>query len=959
MGISGDVPILLLRTSDPHSGLLPVIVRGQELWRRRGFLVDVVVLRSGTSSYSEPVRERLTELLEQIGAPSTLGRTGGVHLVIADQVRDDERQLLECAARVVLDDTHGDLTRQLAAPAEPTELPPFDHVNIPPVVAATPDLPHPDDLLCDNGVGGFSPDGREYVIYLPSGSHTPAPWCNVLANDAFGCIVSESTLGFTWSLNSGENRLTPWSNDPVLDAPGEVLYLRDEEDARVWTPTPSPAGQDAACEIRHGAGYTIWTRRSHGLEQRLTVFVPPDAPVKIVRLQLRNRYHRPRQLTATYYAEWLLGALRSVADPHIVTAWDPAAPCLLAASAWNADFGERAAFLTSTLPPHGVTTDRREFLGLEGDLRAPAALRRWGLSGRAEGTTDSCGCYQVHLDVGADASAEAVFILGQGDTRQQAVELAQRWRDPADIDRAWAALQAHWDRLLGAVHVRTPDRQLDLMINRWLLYQTTASRLLARAGFYQAGGAIGFRDQLQDVLALIHGDPERTRAHILTAAAQQFEEGDVLHWWHPPSGRGVRTRCSDDLLWLPWAVASYVEATGDRTILDEAVPFLRAPVLAPYEKDRYARFERAPDRRSLFEHCERALERAVTRGAHGLPLIQAGDWNDGMDRVGAQGKGESVWLAWFAIAVMNAFASLCLNTDHAELGGRWRHRAREMARATEDSAWDGEWYVRAFDDDGQPWGSKQNDECRIDALAQSWAVLGDGADPVRSRMAVLAAGRELLDRHERLIRLLWPPFDRTPRDPGYIKAYPPGIRENGGQYTHAAAWLGLAYAELQDATRASEVLQWLNPIGRTATREDVERHRTEPYVLAADIAAVAPHAGRGGWTWYTGSAAWTWRLAVEGVLGLRLRNGCLRIEPCLPAEWDRFEAEVRHDDGILAITVEVSSELSPGRCEISVDNVRQDGVDLPFPADGLSRSVRVRIGRQQVQEPSAVAVGAR
>ena len=958
LGISGDLPILLLRTSDPHSGLLPVLVRAHELWRRRGFPVDLVVLRSGTSSYSEPLRERLTDLLEEIGAHTTLGRRGGVHLVIGDQLHQDEVRLLECAARVVLDDAHGDLVRQLVAPVEPADLPPFEPVSIPPALPPTADVQRPGDLLFDNGLGGFSPDGREYVISLTAASNTPAPWCNVLANEEFGSLVSESGLGFTWSQNSGENRLTPWNNDPVLDPPGEALYLRDEEDARVWTATPRPAGHDAACEIRHGAGYTTWTTRRHGFEQRLTAFVASDGPVKIVRLQLRNLWNRPRRVTATYYAEWLLGGLRSVADPHIVTAWDPAGPCLLASSAWSADSGERIAFLTSTLRPHGVTTDRREFVGIEGGLHLPAALRRWGLSGRAEGATDACACYQVHLDIAPEASAEAVFILGQGDTRQQALDLAQRWRDPAQIAHAWDALHTHWDHILSAVQVRTPDKALDLMVNRWWLYQTLASRVLGRAGFYQAGGAIGFRDQLQDVLALVHADPTRTRAHILACAARQFEEGDVLHWWHPPSGRGVRTRCSDDLLWLPWATSSYVEATGDRTILDEQVPFLRAPVLAAHEKDRYARFEPSPDRRSLFEHCERALEHAVTRGAHGLPLIGAGDWNDGLDRVGAHGKGESVWLAWFAIAVMNGFASLCTDTPRAELGERWRYRADEMARAIEGSAWDGEWYVRAFDDDGRPWGSRQNDECRIDALAQSWAVLSGVAEPGRARQAVLAAERELMDGRERLIRLLWPPFEQTPRDPGYIKAYPPGIRENGGQYTHAAAWLGLAYTALHDAARASRVLQWLNPITRTATREDIERHRTEPYVLAADIGAVAPHEGRGGWTWYTGSAAWTWRLAVEGVLGLRLRHGQLRIEPCLPPEWDRFEAEVRCNGGTLAITVEVSPELDPGTRELTVDGVRSEEGEVPFPAAGSSRVVRVRLGPPIAQSSPQIAVGA-
>jgi len=947
MGLSGDLPILLLRAGDPESALLPALVRGHELWRRRGLHVDLVVMRTGASGYSEPLREQLFALLRDSGVQGPLGRRGGVHLLFADQIQREELRLLEAVAGVVLDDARGSLAQQLAATGvRAADLPAFE-----PVPAAAPAPPaspltRPADLLFDNSFGGFTPDGREYVVHLEAGDRTPTAWCNVLANEGFGCLASEAGLGFTWAENSGENRLTPWSNDPLLDPPGEAVYLRDEETAEIWTPTPCPAGDGAACQVRHGAGYTEWRRNAQGLEQQLLVFVPPDEPVKLVRLRLHNPAPRARRVTATYYAEWLLGSLRSVATPHVTSEWHPSGPALLARSTWNPDFASRVAFLTATRPPHGLSADRREFVGREGDLRRPAALLRWGLSGRVDPGADPCAAYQVHLDIGPGASVEVAFALGQGRDLEHAQELVQRWRDPDRIERAWQALGAHWDRLLGAVEVRTPEPSFDLLLNRWLLYQTISSRVLARAGFHQAGGAIGFRDQLQDVLALLFADPARVRAHLLACAAHQFEEGDVLHWWHPPADRGVRTRCSDDLLWLPWATSAYVEATGDASILDEMVQFLRAAPLGPNEEARYSRFEVAPERRSLLEHCERALERGVTRGSHGLPLIGSGDWNDGMDRVGARGRGESVWLAWFAISATTRFAELCGRRGRDELAERWRRGAAELARAVEATGWDGEWYLRAFDDDERPWGSHSCDEIRIDSIAQSWAVLSGAADPERARRALASAERQLVREDDGVIRLLWPPLDQTARDPGYLKAYPPGVRENGGQYSHAAAWLGFAFAALGDAGRTARVFALLNPIARTAKRADAERHRGEPYVLAADIGSVAPHLGRAGWTWYTGSAAWTWRLGVEAMLGLRLREGRVTIAPCLPPGWPGFEATLRGSAGALSIRVEVVPELAAGERQVECEGAPVGESGVAFPTDGSTRCVQVRIGRR-------------
>ncbi|HEU4429389.1 MAG TPA: cellobiose phosphorylase, partial [Myxococcota bacterium] len=940
-GISGDLPILLLRLADPvKTELMDVLVRGLAYWRQRGIDADLVIVRAGPSSYGEALREKLHAELRESGASAVLGQRGGVHLVFEEQARAEELRLLACCARVVLDDARGSLADQIAGalPAPPAP-PPFPRAG-PPAPAEPFPLERPTNLAFDNGLGGFTPDGREYVIQLEPGATTPAPWSNVLANESFGSLVTEAGGGFTWSVNSGENRLTAWSNDPVADPPSEALLLRDEETGEAFSITPQPAGADTACQVRHGAGRTSWRRISHALDQTLCMFVAHDAPVKIARVELQNLAARPRRFTATYWAEWLLGSLESVARPHVVCAWDASASALLARNPWNADFAERVAFLTATLPPHGVTADRREFLGPEGDLSNPAALGRWGLSGRVDASADPGAAYQVHLDIPAGGRVCFSFVLGQGGDRAEALALAGEWRDPARIERASGALDEHWDRLLGAVQIRTPDAALDLLVNRWLPHQAISSRLYARAGFYQASGAFGFRDQIQDSLALLHAEPQRVRAHLLLCAAHQFEQGDVLHWWHPPAGRGVRTRCSDDMLWLPYAVSCYVEATGDAAVLEERIRFLQAPELAPEERDRYARFEPGAEA-TLFEHCRRALERGVTSGRHGLPRIGSGDWNDGFDRVGERGEGESVWLGWFAFDAMNRFARLCERRGERELSAHWRARASALDESLAAVAWDGAWWLRAFDDDGRPLGSHTNAECRIDSVSQSWAVLSGARRDERAREALASALRELVCDSPPLARLFWPPFDASPREPGYVKAYPPGVRENGGQYNHAAAWLAWACAEIGDTRAAAQLVSAINPIRRSA--DSLERYRVEPYVVAGDVSTREPHDGRGGWTWYTGSAAWTWRLIVEQLLGIRRRDGALILRPHLPPEWDGFEAVVRGAQGALRIRVR-ADESRAG--ELTVDGIPLAAdAAIPLPTAGLEGKVELRIPR--------------
>jgi cyclic beta-1,2-glucan synthetase len=802
------------------------------------------------------------------------------------------------------------------------------------------------DLICFNGVGGFSPKGDDYVIYLESGQTTPAPWCNVLANAHFGCLVSEAGGGYSWAINSGENRLTHWANDPVEDRSSEIVYIRDEETGQVWTVTPDPIGTSNLCEITHSAGYSQWRSNSHHLKQELTILVAHEDPIKITRLKLKNTQGQARRLTVTYYAELVLGVTRSSSAPHIVTEFDPKTNALLARNVWNADFSERMAFLCTDRQVHGFTGDRAEFLGREGSFKSPAALARWGLSSAVGAKLDPCAALQVHVDVEANGEAEVLFLFGQGDNREHARELIEKWQQPQTLPDDWIKMRNRWLRLFNSVNVRTPEPSFDLMMNQWLLYQTLVCRIFARCGLYQSSGAYGFRDQLQDVMALVYAEPALARKHILESASHQFDMGDVLHWWHPPSGRGVRTHCSDDLLWLPYVTAYYVEVTGDNAILEEKVPFLTGDPLSSREENRYTLFEPTSQAYSLFEHCKRALNRGISSsGEHGLLLIGTGDWNDGMDRVGARGRGESIWLSWFAIAVIESFTDLHEQWPEKLSVSGWRDRAKELAQAIEESGWDGKWYRRAYDDEGQPWGSSGCQECRIDSIAQSWATLSGAADSKRAVQALHAAQCELVDEKNSVVRLLWPPFDATMRDPGYIKAYPPGIRENGGQYSHAAVWLAWALARQGDGDGAMHLLRMLNPIEHSLNKHDMDTYQIEPYVMAGDIGGVSPHAGRGGWSWYTGSSAWAYRLGIEGILGIKYKGSFLFVDPCIPKSWHGYNATLTRDDNVIALCVEDVHGVGHGVVEITVNGKIIVGNEIPLSSNGEVLDVTVKLGK--------------
>jgi cyclic beta-1,2-glucan synthetase len=948
-GISGDLPIAVVRVErEEERDVARQLLRAHEYWHLKGIPSDLVILNAKGTSYTQDLQDAFEAMVRASRSAfggETDGALGNVFVLREDLLPSQDLVLLRSAARVVVLASTGTLSEQVIRlqRLRPGPLPPRLR---PPREDAAP-VPAPTlDLKYFNGLGGFSPDGREYVTVLGAGQWTPAPWINVVANPAFGFQVSESGSGYTWSVNSRENKLTPWSNDPVSDTPGEVFYVRDLEDGRIWGPTCLPIREEASpYVVRHGQGYSRFEHTSHGIALDLLQLVSPDDPIKISRLTLTNRSRRRRRLSVTAYAEWVLGVTRSRSAPYVVTKIDQQTGAAFAHNAWNGEFANRVAFADLGGRQTSWTCDRLEFLGRNASLDHPASLERGDeLSGQTGATLDPCAALQTEVELQPGQRADVLFLLGQGDSQAQARTLIERYRGE-DCDALLRQVQARWDSVLDTVQVRTPDPSMDLLLNRWLLYQTLSCRLWSRSAFYQSGGAYGFRDQLQDVLALLLTRPDLAREHILRAAARQFPEGDVQHWWHPPTGRGVRTRISDDLLWLPYAVTRYLGATEDWSVLDELLPWLRGPVLDEQEQESYFEPEVSEDRATLFEHCARALDRSLEVGGHGLPLIGAGDWNDGLNRVGREGRGESVWLGWFLHANLSEFAGIAERRAEAERAARWRSRATALLESLEHEAWDGEWYRRAFFDDGTPLGSAENDECQIDSIAQSWAVLSGAGDPDRARQAMESVERRLVRRDDRLLLLFTPPFDRTDRDPGYVQGYVPGIRENGGQYTHAAIWSVMAFAQLGEGDKSGELFGLLNPIHHASRRASAHRYKVEPYAIAADIYAAPAHVGRGGWTWYTGAAGWLYRAGLESILGFNKRGSALAIDPCIPRDWDRFEIVYRHGTSLYRITVENPDAVCRGVSRISLDGSPLSAEALvPLVDDGLEHRIDVVLG---------------
>jgi cellobiose phosphorylase len=939
--ISGDLPIVLLQIENPANIFLArQLVQAHNYWRLKGLAVDLVIWNEDHAGYRQLLNDQIMGLLATGAETSVTDRPGGIFVRSSDQISDEDRILIQTAARAIITDRRGTLADQIhrrggARKPAPLLTPTRTHRDEIPAVAAQP---RP-DLEFFNGHGGFTPDGREYIITTAHGQVTPAPWANVLANPHFGTVISESGLAYTWAENAHEFRVTPWYNDPVSDSSGEAFYIRDEERGHYWSPMPLPSRGAMPYVTRHGFGYSVFEHTERGISSEAWVYVAMDASIKFTVLKIKNISGRPRQLSATGYVEWVLGDLRPKSAMHVVTELDPASGALFARNPYSMDFAGRIAFFDVDDTTRSLSGDRTEFLGRNGTLRNPAAMTRARLSGRVGAALDPCAAIQVPFELADGEEREIIFRLGAGRDADDTGNIVRRFRGSYAARGSLEGVWQYWNHTLGAVQVETPDHSLDILTNGWLLYQSLACRVWARSGYYQSGGAFGFRDQLQDVMALIHCEPRLVREHLLLCASRQFAEGDVQHWWHPPSGRGVRTHCSDDFLWLPMATTRYVLATGDTGVLDEKVRFIKGRPVKNDEDSYYDLPDRAEGIGNLYDHCVRAIFRGESYGVHGLPLIGSGDWNDSMNVVGEHGKGESVWLGFFFYEVLMGFTAIAHTMHDSAFAEHCRSEAAVLRQKIELSGWDGGWYRRAYFDDGVPLGSAGSPECQIDSIAQSWSVLSGAGDAARSRISMEAVDTRLVRRDRALIQLLDPPFDSSDLNPGYIKGYVPGVRENGGQYTHAAIWAAMAFAKLGDSRRAWELTAIINPVNHAVSPRGVATYKVEPYVIAADVYALSPHIGRGGWTWYTGSAGWMYRLVVESLLGLRLEVDKLHFESCLPADWDAFKVHYRYRETVYHITLLQKS--AGGGMSITLDGVLLGGTAIPLIDDRREHSVEV------------------
>jgi len=956
-GISGDLPIVLLRVGDAANvSLVRQVVKAHSYWRLKGLASDLVIWNEDSSGYRQVMHEEIMGVIGTSTEGGLIDRPGGIFVRRADQLSEEDRVLMQTVARLIIADSDGPLLEQMNR---------RQHIELPGLLVASASRERPaaeraasgagqpaeqagKDLEAWNGLGGFTRDGREYVIITSRGRRTPAPWVNVLANPWFGTVVSESGGAYTWCENAHSYRLTPWNNDAVQDTSGEAFYLRDDEDGRWWSPTPLPAGGPLPYTTRHGFGYTTFSYAEDGLAIELRTFVAIDAPLKFSVMKLTNRSGRGRRLSLTAFHEMVLGAERPAQAPYVVTEVEPASGALLARNAYNAEFAQRVAFLDCSEPMRSVTGDRLEFLGRNGTMAAPACLKRVRLSGRTGASLDPCLAMQVPLELADGQTREIVFTFGSGRDANDTRTLLRRFRGTDAARAALDEVRTYWSRTLGAATVETPDASLNFLANGWLLYQVLASRIWGRSGFYQSGGAFGFRDQLQDAMALVHAQPALLREQVLRSASRQFPEGDVQHWWHPPGGRGVRTHISDDYLWLPYAVCRYVDALGDTGVLGENVQFIEGRPVKPEEESYYDLPLRSDQTATLYEHCVRAIKHGLRFGEHGLPLMGSGDWNDGMNLVGEAGKGESVWLAFFLHDVLTQFAPLARLRGDEDFANHCQHQAQQLRANIEKHAWDGAWYRRAYFDDGTPLGSTSSPECQIDSLPQSWAMLTGATDPDRAGQAMQALDSRLVRRDLALIQLFDPPFDTSELKPGYVKGYLPGVRENGGQYTHAAVWAVMAFAAAGDAQRAWELFGMINPIRHGDGPDAIARYQVEPYVLAADVYTNPQHPGRGGWTWYTGSAGWMYRLILESLLGLRRQADRLYVQPLLPAAWDGFVVHYTYYQSVYHLRIR--RQPGTGRAgKMALIGMVRDGNRLPpgpivLDNDGKEHQIELEVG---------------
>ncbi len=935
--ISGDLPILLLKIENRnHLELAKQLIQAHSYWRLKGLEVDLVIWNEEHNGY----RQEFQHDIEALIPPEFKDRPGGIFVRASDQISNEDRILFQTVARIYISDHDGTLI-------DLVKRKPYSKLIIPNIIPIhsnkmdyTP-MVITKELNHFNGLGGFTSNGKEYVIIIDQFKRTPLPWVNVIANPNFGTVISESGSAYTWIENAHEMRITPWNNDPVSDKSGEAYYIRDEESGNYWSTTLLPSGGKTPYITRHGFGYSVFEHIEDGIQTEMLVFVDLYSSIKFTEIKIKNVSGRTRKLSATGYIEWVLGTHRMKTGMHVHTEMDPDSGAIIAKNSYNTEFQNRVGFFDVDQLNKTFTADRTEFIGRNGNLKNPEAMSKQKLSGKLGLALDPCAAIQVTFDLVDGEEYEIIFKLGAAKHSMEAYQMIKQFRGSIAMNLSLEKVKIYWKKTLGILQIETPDSAINILTNGWLTYQTISARLWGRSGFYQSGGAFGFRDQLQDVLSLLLCSPHLTRKQIILCASRQFEEGDVQHWWHPPTGHGVRTRCSDDYLWLPYATSVYLEQTEDYEILKEQIHFLEGRKLNAIEESYYDHPAISGHTSTLYEHCVKSISHGLKFGVHGLPLIGSGDWNDGFDQVGKDGKGESVWMAFFLYDVLIRFIKVAHINNDSKYAAVCEKEAQNLKENIELHAWDGNWYKRAWFDDGTTLGSNKNEECKIDSITQSWSVLSGAGNNTKTRIALNSAYNMLVRKEAQIIQLLDPPFDKSNVNPGYIKGYVPGVRENGGQYTHAAAWLTMAFSEIGDKEKVWELLNMINPINHGKTIETIQIYKVEPYVVAADIYARSPHLGCGGWTWYTGAAGWIYRLITESFLGLTKVGNTLYFNPKIPKEWNEFTIHYQFENTTYHIIVKQDSEFK--EMKITMDQMDQNDMQIHLADDQIDHNVLITL----------------
>jgi cyclic beta-1,2-glucan synthetase len=965
-GISGDFPLIIFRINQANQlKQLKVIIKAHTFWRMRGIESELLIINEHAPGYIDEIQEAIQIAIESSLERDIMNKKGGIFISRADKIQQEDLILLLSVAHAVFDKQLPDLSK-INLLTETTSwykgsdtavyLPLKDHRD------EVEELYRQKyaDLKFFNGYGGFSAEGNEYHVLIKRDSITgysifpPAPWINVIANSKFGFTVSERGAGYTWSENSRENKLTSWSNDPITDTHSEAFYIRDEVKRKYWSPTPGPVNSSGFYRVIHGFGYTGFEHFSNGLDQKLIQFVPRDEPVKISKLTLQNRGVETQRLSVFRYLERVLGVERTFSSRFVNQEISPDERTLYAKNNYNNEFAGRTVFSTVINPIENAqfrhSTDRKRFVGRNRSLDKPLAITTDELlDNRVITGGDPCAVFQTIFELAPGQSVSLIFLEGECNDRNEADLLIQRFSGSGQTDAELHNVQEFWKKTLSKITIATPDKSLDIMLNGWLMYQNLSSRMWARTAFYQAGGAYGFRDQLQDSMAALYADPKICRNQILMHAEKQFKEGDVLHWWHNPTGRGIRSKITDDRLWLPYVVEFYLQSTGDESILHENASYISSRKLGPAEHEAYLHPQVMQEVGTIYEHCCKAIDISLKFGVHGLPLIGGGDWNDGMNRVGENGKGESVWLGFFIYQILTGFEKICRKMNDTNRADHYLSVADKLKQRLNYDGWDGKWYLRAFYDDGTPLGSSKNEECRIDAISQAWSIFSGVASEERSKQVLSAVEEHLVSQKDRIIRLLTPPFDKTLKDPGYIKGYIPGVRENGGQYTHAALWTIKAFAEKGMGEKAVHYLNMINPINHALDQQAANTYKVEPFVVVADIYGEKSLTGQGGWSWYTGSAGWMYRVALESVLGLRLNGDSIMMKPAISENWNGFSINLRLDDEETTYHIQIDNPngLQSGLLEGNIDgeavHFQNSPAILPLKRDKQKHKIFLKI----------------